>query len=305
MTKSKEIPPTAHWGFLKGKITINDGVKVSPYLYRTPDDSMISPVGTWDTYITLDKLKFLTKYNIGTFELEDGWFITFHAPVKPFAIPIQRLFDLRAKGDLVKSIVKRMSVGIVGKFLERHDDGTVGKYYNPLYAAQARTRTMLQLASLIYRNNLQDSTIHVGVDSVMTSKKIPLEPQAGMGTWREETIGATLIMSSGRVYHGAKKPQGLNYDQIVSLIKNKPNDSYYTMGLMRPQTLAESIQINDFDGIGRMKDTDSSFDLNILRADQDRVFKDYPKTGKDLLTHKYVSEPIVLHNVYTSKPINA
>ena len=185
-----------------------------------------------------------------------------------------------------------MAVGVVGKFLERHDDDTVGKYYNPLYAAQARTRTMLQVASLIYKNNLQDSLIHIGVDSVMTSKKVEIPQQSGMGCWREENIGATLVMSSGRVYHGNKKPQGLNYDQIVKLINDKPNESYYTMGLMRPQTLAESIQINDFDGLGRMKDTDSSFDLNLLKIDQDRLFKKFPKTGKELLTNKYTSDPI-------------
>ena len=292
MVKSKELLPKAVWGFLKGKITINENIQVSPFLYRNNEDSMISPIGSWDTYITLDKLNFLLKYNIGSFELEDGWFVNFRAPVKPLEIPIQRLFDLREKGELVKSLVKRMAVGVVGKFLERHDDDTVGKYYNPLYAAQARTRTMLQVASLIYKNNLQDSLIHIGVDSVMTSKKVEIPQQSGMGCWREENIGATLVMSSGRVYHGNKKPQGLNYDQIVKLINDKPNESYYTMGLMRPQTLAESIQINDFDGLGRMKDTDSSFDLNLLKIDQDRLFKKFPKTGKELLTNKYTSDPI-------------
>jgi hypothetical protein len=63
------------------------------------------------------------------------------------------------------------------------------------------------------------------------------------------------------------------------------------MGLMRPQTLAESIQLNDFEGLGKMKDTDSSFDLNLLRADQDRIFSRFPSTGRDLINNKYSSNP--------------
>jgi hypothetical protein len=147
------------------------------------------------------------------------------------------------------------------------------------------------LADFIYENQLQDSMVHVGVDSAMTTKKVNLPVQSGMGTWREENIGATLVMSSGRVYHGNKKPQGLNYDQIIKMIKDHPKDNYYTMGLMRPQTLAESIQLNDFEGLGKMKDTDSSFDLNLLRTDQDRIFSRFPSTGKDLINNKYLSKP--------------
>jgi hypothetical protein len=288
--KSNKLIP-ATYGFLHGKVTIHDDVKVSPVLYRDENDSMISPVGSWETYITLDKLNFIKKWGIGEFELYDGWFINFQAPVQPLAIPMRRLFDLRQQGDMVKSLVKRMAVGTAGKFLERHDDGTVGKFYNPIYAAQVRTGAMLQLADFIYENQLQDSMVHVGVDSAMTTKKVNLPVQSGMGTWREENIGATLVMSSGRVYHGNKKPQGLNYDQIIKMIKDHPKDNYYTMGLMRPQTLAESIQLNDFEGLGKMKDTDSSFDLNLLRADQDRIFSRFPSTGKDLINNKYLSKP--------------
>lgn len=292
-TKSNELIPSTY-GFLHGKVTIYENINVSPILYRDEKDSMISPVGSWDTYITLDKLNFIKKWGIGEFKLYDGWFINFKAPVKPLEIPMQRLFNLRQQGDMVKSLVKRMAVGVAGKFLERHDDNTVGKYYNPIYAAQVRTQAMLQLAQFIYSNELQDSLVHVGVDSAMTTKRVILQQQSGMGTWREDNIGATLVMSSGRVYHGVKKPQGLNYDQIFKLIKDNPKETYYTMGLMRPQTLAESIQINDFEGLGRMKDTDSSFDLNLLQSDQDRIFQSFPITGSDLLNKKYSSKPIII-----------
>lgn len=287
-----------NWGFLKGIVTIYDGVKISPIFY---DDgtSLSQRTGTWETFITLHDYKFIKKWGIGEFKIEDGYFIKFTAPVYPMEIPLKRLFNQRGQGGLVNDIAKRISTACgYGKFLEKHDDGKPGHFYNPPYASMVNSLANIQVAEFIYENKLQDDVVHIGVDSVISTKEAKLGDQnrVGMGQWRLSGIGPVLVLSSGRVYHGNKKPQGLNYDQIIELINEHPRQSYYTANLRRRQTLEESIQLGNLNGLGRMKDTTSSFDLNLMRASTDRYFKDFPQTGEQLLNGQYKSSPLKVNN---------
>lgn len=300
----KTIDEKADWGFMKGRVTIYDDTPVHHIPYFNGDRNTY-PVGSWDTFITLHDYKFLRERNLGDFKIEDGYFIRFqtewggkkyNVPVYPLEQPLKRLFNQRGMGGLVNSIAKRISTAIgYGKFLEKHEDGTVGAFYNPPYAAMINSIGNIRVAEFIYKHGLQNDVIHVGVDGVASSKeaKIPqLGRQGCMGSWRLENIGDLLVLSSGRVYHGEKKPQGLNYDQIVSLIEKKPRQSYYTTKLRRRQTLEESIQLGDLNGLGRMKETTSSFDLNLLRGATDRNYSQFPKTGQELLNGQFSSKPI-------------
>lgn len=290
--KSKYLCPDAQWGFIKGRITINDNVKVHPILHKNDKGDIINPCGSWEDIITLQEWEFINKWKIGTFEPIEGWYIKFNAPVKPLEIPLQRLFNLRHKGGLVKALAKRMATGgCYGKFIEHHDDGTVGKYYNPLWAAMVSTLARLQVAEFIYTHELQNDLIHIGVDGLLSSKYVPIKEKVAMGYWRLNPPSSALVLSPGRVYTGDKKPQGLNYNMIMQMIKSRPRDSYYSTILRRRQTLAESVELNDLAHLGIIKDTHSSLDLNLLRTGQDRIFKDFPHTGGELIANKYPSSP--------------
>lgn len=290
--KSKFLCPDAHWGFIRGRITINDDARVSPILHKNPNGDMTNPCGTWEDVITLDEWQFIDKWRIGHFEPIEGWYIKFTAPVRPLEVAMQRLFDLRNKGTLVKMLAKRMATGgCYGKFIEQHDDGTVGKYYNPIWAAMVSTKARLQVADFIYTHNLQDNLIHVGVDGILTTKKVPLKEKVAMGLWKLNPPSAVLILSPGRVYTRDKKPQGLNYERIMEMIKTKPHESYYTAKLYRRQTLQESKELGDLRNLGEMKETNSSIDLNLLRTSQDRNFPSFPHNGGELLSNRYHSTP--------------
>ena len=291
--KSPYFQPEADWGFMKGMVTIYDHIKVSPIF----DEYGRQPTGTFPAYITKQEYEFIYKWKIGEFKHEMGYYIKFTAPVKPMEVALKRLFNQRGFGSITDMLSKRISTGFsFGKFLEKHDDGTVGNAYNPIYACMVVSINNLKVAEFIYKNELQNDLVHVGVDSVSATKPakhIGDQSNIGMGDWRFSGIGAVLVLSSGRVYHGDKKPQGLNYDQIVSLISEHPRETFYTANLKRRQTLEESIQLNDLNGIGRLKSTASSFDLGILRANAtERNFKDYPHNGNDLLTKVYDSTPL-------------
>jgi len=279
------------WGFLRGIATINDDVKVSPIFC----EDGVQRTGTFRTAITLQDYQFIKKWGIGDFKLESGYFLKFTAPVRPMEQALKRLFNQRGFGGMTDKLSKRISTAVgFGKFLEKHDDGTVGSFYNPPYASMIISQANLRVAEFIYKNKLQDDLIHVGVDSVISTKpaKVGDQSRISMGDWRFSGIGAVLVLSSGRVYHGDKKPQGLNYDQIVSLIKSHPRETFYTTKLKRRQTLDESVQLNDLNGLGRLKLTTSSFDLNLLRAATDRIYPKFPNNGHELLHGHFMSLPL-------------
>lgn len=290
--ESQSIPEDADWGFMKGIVTIYDDTKVSHIFYED-DGGKTQRTGTWRTTLSLQDYKFIKKYGTGEFQIENGHFIKFTAPVKPMEMALKRLFHQRGMGGIINSLAKRMATGTYGICLEQHDDGSVGMYYNPIYAAMINSLNNVRVAEFIYKNGLVDDLVHVGVDSVLTTKYVPLNPhKGGFGKWNLTDISDCIVLSSGRVYHGSKKPQGLNYSGIIKLIKEHPRSSYYTAKLKRRQTLEESIALNDLAGLGRYKDTTSSFDLNLIGNSLDRDFEGYPCTGAELLNKRYDSKPL-------------
>lgn len=292
------IDDNADWGFLKGEVTIYDDVKVSPIFYE--DSYTLSQrTGTYPTTITLHDYRNMMKWGYGEFKIKDGYFIKFTAPVCPMEQPLKRLFNQRGTGGMINTLAKSISVAVgYGKFLQKNDKGEVGFFYNPPYAAMINSIANCKITDFIYENKLQDDLVHVGVDGVIATKEAKLGDQnrVGWGQWRLVGIGAVIVLSSGRVYHGDKKPHGLNYEGIIELINQSPRQSYYTAHLKRRQTLEESIQLNDLNGLGKMKDTKSSFDLNLLRGSQERYFPEFPMTGEQLLNHQYKSFPLKAEN---------
>jgi hypothetical protein len=148
------------------------------------------------------------------------------------------------------------------------------------------------VAEYIYQNSLQDYLIHVGTDGIQSEKLAPIKQETKMGSWKLNEPTPTLVLSSGLVYFGNKHPKGLTYDTIKELIQKKPKTNYYQTSVSRRQTLNDAIALNDLSHIGEIKSFPSTLDLTALKTETDRVFTSYPKCGKDLLEHKYSSEPI-------------
>jgi hypothetical protein len=310
--KSNTMIENADWGFLKGKITINKEVKVSPITRRLPDGSIINPSGSWDDFITLDAVKFIYKWGIGTFKLYDGWFLNFTSEHKPLELPMKKLFGFRGEKDLKDQLAKRMANGAIGKFTEEHVDKVTGiikeygKYYNPLYAALVQERTRLEVGRFIYVNKLQvKDLVAVNTDGVLSTKDVgmkldPDKPRK-MGGWRLTDIGPAIAESSGNVFHADKKPHGITYSAILESIEAEPNKSYYDIKGLRLVTINDIIDGKaGWNELGKMKEfATASVDLVKLMAmaktnSLDRVFSKMPQTGKDLLENHYPSGPIVI-----------
>jgi hypothetical protein len=297
------------WGWMIGRITINDDVLVSPIMYKQPDGMTINPIGSWDKegtdnhpyVLTLDEYNWIKKWNIGKFEIYNGYFVNFFSKVQPYALPMQRLFEQRSISLLCKMLAKRQAASATGKIIQQtaeYDEATdtaiqkPTKYYDPLSASIIRTRTRLQVSEFIYKHSLQPHIAHVGTDGIQSEKIIDIPKLNQMGAWKLNNPTDTLIVSSGRVYFGDKHPFGLDHDMIIDMINNKPRSSYYENKISRRITLADCVDSQDFSHIGELQEYPSTLDLTILKLDNDRTFPKFPKTGKDLLSTKYNSVPL-------------
>ena len=86
-----------------------------------------------------------------------------------------------------------------------------------------------------------------------------LPPQSGLGRWRDAGKLRMLVAS----FNARFKDDSC--DGVLAEIRNNPDQMVY-----------------------------SSLDLSMARAQSDRYFPYYPKSGRELLAKKYVSEPIIL-----------
>jgi len=178
--QSKEYQDMAVFGFVKAKMTIYDWVVLSPIMMDT-EEALISPAGTWEGWFTKSELDFITKWKIGEFEIQDGWWAvtTRRAFRKPFLVPMENLLKYKQGDELQRLLAKRMSTGIYGKMLEERTD-EFGPFYNPVYGSYVSTNVRLQVADYLYSNDIGPGDnegykhlLHISVDGFMLD--CPLE----------------------------------------------------------------------------------------------------------------------------------
>jgi len=106
--------------------------------------------------------------------------------------------------------------------------------------------------------------------------------------WRLSFKGPALIISSGLIFYGSKKPRGLSYEDVMTMMLAHPKVGYYEKKILRTVTLLDAVA-NKLEDIGTKKPMTASIDLYKIK--QDRIFKEFPKNGKELIEKVYTSEP--------------
>jgi len=290
--KSDKFIPDADWAFLYGDITINRDY--SPIMRIDDNGNLQNPVGTWRGHLTLDEVNFIEKWKLGTFKLNNGWFLKFKSHEHIFDDVLQKLYSYRGQHFLTDALAKRMSNSLYGLTIQKYQDGSSGKFFNPFYAATITTRCRLKVAEFILSNELQDNLVSVTVDGCLTDKPVAKSKLgAGMGKWKFAGSDATIVVSPGFIFRADKKPHGINYQVLMEMIEKHPNSSTYSVDLSKRVTMSEALRL-DFSLIGTKQKFGSTIDLNLARTSQDRIFNKFPRTGKELLNRQYTSEPIVI-----------
>ncbi|MFC1871060.1 DNA polymerase [Chloroflexota bacterium] len=288
--KSDKFIPDADWGFLYGNITINKDF--SPIMHLDDNGELRNPIGQWRGHITLDEVTFIEKHKLGTFKLNNGWFLKFKSHQHIFDDALQKLYSYRGKHFLTDALAKRMMNSLYGLTIEKRMDGQSGKFFNPFFAATITTRCRLKVAEFILANELQDHLVSVTVDGCLTDKPVAeSELGSGMGKWKFAGSDATIVVSPGLIFRADKKPHGINYQVLKEMIEKHPNSSIYSVDLIKRVTMGEALRI-DFSLIGKIQKFGSTIDLYLARTSQDRFFKKFPKTGKELLERQYTSKPV-------------
>jgi hypothetical protein len=279
--KSDALTKSAYYGFLHGDLYINPS---HPYAFCSPvvvnlDGRLSNPVGHFPTdYYPLDLIRFVERYEMGSFKMRDGWFISPHhavSPRQPFQSLMSDLYAGRSQSSLASYFLKRVMAGIIGRMLEtRKKDGEVtgyGELYNPIYHAIITSQTKIRVAEFIIQNGISASElVHVGVDGIKSTKRIDLPNKSSrMGQWVCKGSEPVIILSSGRIYTSSRPRGGETYHLLSAMIQAFPNRRRY-----------------EFNG--------SVVDLNGLEMDMTRSFPKLPKTGQALLSEKYQSEAAVL-----------
>ena len=286
--KSDKPIKEAHFGLLKGRVTINKDVKCSPICYKKDNGQTINPVGcSWEDILTLPEVRWIYRHKIGTFKMEYGYFWKQNAPVQPFKVPMQKIFNQRLQGGLVKKLAKRIGASAWAKCIQKSTSEGGNKFYSPLLALQVKTNCRLQVANFIYEHDLQNDVLHIGTDGVRATKQVVIPERLSMGEWKFSGSDECLILSPGRIYSPTHKPGGLYLQDIIDLINKTPNETYYSTSKTRHLTLGEAVEMDDLKSVGELREFQTSIDLVASKIEQDMDFNDFPTSGGELLSKRY------------------
>lgn len=304
----------AQAGLLRGKIHINKGC-FCPLLTARQDGHFYAPSGDWSGYVTLDEVRFIERWGLGTFKLQDGWFITYRSYDRPYAETMNTVYQWRQLGRIQKHISKRISVMWIGaqrQIVGRHTDNPeFGRDDDLVSHALITSKSRMWIANQIMNYGVKESEIvSFEVDGFRLTRKLPL-PKLDlrrwnsesldlppMGTLREEGAPALVTLSPTRIYTLDKNPggQGVTIKRLLAAINESPDSSLYewtTKRMIQPSELFT----NENAKVGEMYDYPTHIDLQPLgnlRLEQNRLYGKLPTTGGELLSHKYSSQPIEL-----------
>lgn len=257
---------SCHWGIVKGQIEVWSDI--SPIVY-TSSDGMINPAGKWEGYFTTEEIRWLKNRQAGDFKLEDGYFFKFHTTNRPYRKVMRQLLETRKSQDeMVSNLSKRMAQGISGKLDQTDKDGGLGEFYNPVLAAITRSRCRLAVADFILDHIKPEHLITVQVDGCLSDSPVSFQEDQKPGSWRLDSNTPALILGKGEIWRPGKRPLGISYDEILSLVKSKPHASFYELSNGR------------------------YIDLLLKDLDIDRHYTRPIKRGQDLFNQTIDSRPI-------------
>lgn len=236
------VPDNA-MGFYNCEVNIT--ADFHPILYIDKNNKSFTPTGKWTTPLTLDEVRFIREWSLGTVQILDGWtFYPVGHPSHPLRNCTKRLYKYRQEhnGSIKGSVAKKILVASYGKFLEvQHINkkDMFGPMVNTVWAAQIETRTRLEVARFALEHGIVP--LHIAVDGLVADRPILKESSDKIGEWKLSAEAPAMIVGSGVVALQGKVKEGdfsLDYDWIRQEIEKEPfaqwiemeNDSVITVG---------------------------------------------------------------------------
>lgn len=288
---SPDMPPDAVYGFADGMLETT--TPFHPFTVKATEEHTYNPSGVRPDCLPKSMIDLLYKYQLGTFDIENGWWwipTNNRPPYEPLKGIITHLNNVRSKSTgLKKIILRQMLAGIWGRMVEIKKD-KFGKLFNPVWGSIVENEIKCQVVDMCLSHDILP--LLVAVDGVITDKPLPIQESTEIGGWRLSHKGQCIIASSGVV--GFEGKQGaeefaLRFEWLHDQLKENPDESEYYMTKYSPITLAKVMQTNNFASLGELQDNKRTITIG---RDYKRLWNDYPKTGGELLSNKYMSTPI-------------
>jgi hypothetical protein len=286
--QSKDIPGNAMIGVADG--ILNTQAQFHPFLVKVKEDNY-TPIGKFPITLTLQEIRVLHEYNLGTFNIKDGWW---WIPVKPVSYPYGGIVrwlqeKRRGKTGIDKAIISRIYAGCYGKTLANFGTGkkqAFGKEFCPIVGTTVEALTRLK----VFKTCMDAGIIPLAilVDGFITDKPITINTGTNMGEWKLSYKGNTLIAGSTAITIEGKTDDtagelALEYNWLMNAIKDSPKSNVYTKDKYSPVTLAQAYK-DDFSKLGQIHKVERAINIGV---DDKRVFLKRPKNGQELLDNQY------------------
>ncbi len=286
--------PEATYGYCKGVVTIR--APFSPIIYTKEgkgfDSLNYTPVGSWETYLTKREIEFIEKWELGSFEIESGWWWVAAKQKEILKGTISWLQSQKEEAvGIDREVIKRIMAGTWGKFLEIRK-GDFGAGFNPVCGAEVETNIRLKVAELALQNRIVP--IHISVDGMLLGKpimpNIKAERESRLGYWRQNTAAPCIVAGTGVA--AIKGEEGisdlsLSYSWLLEQIKQHPEAGEYKVSKMSPVTLAVALNRN-WEKLGQLHEVTRTVNVG---KEIKRCYLEKPESGRNLLSKQFGSEP--------------
>lgn len=287
--ESKEYVPEARYAECEGEVCIKS--EFSPVIFRAGERNNLplnyTTTGIWETHLNKRLIDFLKTYNIGSFEIKNGFWWVPDKIEYPLKSLIEWLFIEKEKASgLSKAIIKRMPAGLYGKLLEARND-SFGKFFNPVWAEDVETATRVEVAEFVLRNKI--APIHIAVDGVISPTPILLG-ERGLGKWELNNISPCICSGTGAVAlngNGNGNDFSLTYDKVRELIEENPEEQIYKLSKLSPVSIAEALN-GKWDKLGELQEIHKYIGIG---QEEKRAYREKPKNGGELLSGQFSSSP--------------
>lgn len=278
------------------RVVIDAPLKISPYFYPTKSGGYFCS-DKFETVMTSKLYDVMDKYYPGAFvtEIKEQWWWEPDGNlILPFDMPVRMMFNNRKSNPLLNRVMKQAMVAGYGRLLETHDNGhgvELAETFNPVYAALIEDGIKAADADFIFGNTCggepaAEHIISIETDGLKTDKPIDkVLPVPKLGDWKHDSVGEALILSTGCIFYGKRRPSQIPLETALSMIDQNPNQSDWTSTIQRRATLSDTLTKN-YAKVGEMIDMPSSFGLPI---EHDRHFDKLPHNGAELLSGTYKS----------------
>lgn len=309
--------PDAAYGVYRVRVRIHPDEPFPLVPVRRKDESIIYPVGLWDTWTDVDTARVLLETDQAVrWGAKVEWIPT--REVFPFREGIERLYALRSDPSL-KQAAKLVMNALYGALAERRVEwaparvvGTgrpiqwidrepyaivrrPGRTAHVIYAAHVTARTRLRLWRALQLAG--SDAIFVHTDSIACRKPIPLPLDETMGAWSLEANGEPCIVIGSGIY-GFPEPdgswdwttRGFGWRDLTPILRANPEARSFTFEDLRAESLKQLARAREpfWDAMNVLADSPRELRLDF---DHKRCWSVQEPRAQDLLRRSHGSLP--------------